>query len=72
MKTCNLFQARIKAKKIHCVVSITMVKTINNRSKKTIIVINKKDYLKWTSKPCYVPQKIFDIIFDKKYTLKIN
>ena len=25
------------------------------------IVSNKKDYLKWTSKPSYMPHKIFDI-----------
>ena len=25
------------------------------------LVSNKKDYLKWTSKPSYMPHKIFDI-----------
>ena len=24
------------------------------------LVSNKKDYLKWTSEPCYISQKIFD------------
>ena len=37
---------------------------------------NQKDYLKWTSKPRYMPQKIFDnnivVIYKNKATLTLN
>ena len=40
------------------------------------LVINKKDYLKWTSKPGYMKQKIFDNILvairKNKVTLTLN
>ena len=40
------------------------------------ILYNEKDYSKWTSKPCYVLQKIFDYdlvaIRKSKITLKLN
>ena len=39
-------------------------------------VINKKDYLKWTSKPSYMSHKIFEIdlfvICESKVTLTLN
>ena len=41
-----------------------------------ILVSNKKDYLKWTSKPSYMSQKMFDnnlvVICKSKVTLTLN
>ena len=40
------------------------------------LVNNKKDYLRWTSKPSYIPHNIFDntlvAIHKRKVTLKLN
>ena len=40
------------------------------------LVSNKKDYLKWTSKPSYISRKIFDnnlvVIRKNKVTLRLN
>ena len=53
-------------------------KTMENLTKRTDVrlVSNKKDYLKWTSKPNFKSQKIFDNDLVKtrksRVTLKLN
>ena len=53
-------------------------KTMENLTKRTDVrlVSNKKDYLKWTSKPNFKSQKIFDNdlvkIRKSRVTLKLN
>ena len=53
-------------------------KTMENLRNKIDIklVSNEKDYMKWTSKPSYMSQKIFDndlvAIYKSKVTLMIN
>ena len=52
-------------------------KTMKNLTNRTDITLvsNKKDYLKWTSKPSYISQKIYmDLIAirESKITLKLN
>ena len=51
---------------------------MENLRKKTNVklVTNKKDYLKWTSKPSYMPHKIFNndlvAIHKNKVTLRLK